>query len=306
MMAAQKWKYTGNIVCPACRACELEVKVLLKNLEIPWDMDWSQDGWIWFSEKRGKISRFLPESGPLQEVHLMEEVFQFTDNSGLHALALHPDFPTVPFIYLHYTDSPNTSRLARFTFDPVRITLEDKTILLDGLHGGKTHNGSRIIFSTDKSKMYLALGDATDGPLAQDLNEYAGKILRLNLDGSIPDDNPFADSHIWSYGHRNPQGLVMASNRKLYSSEHGSRNDDELNLIEKGKNYGHPYVRGFCDNKREKEFCRSHELSFPLNTWSPTFGVSGIEYYDHAAIPEWQNSLLVTSLKKGSGEYRGH
>ena len=77
---------------------ELEVKVLLKNLEIPWDMDWSRDGWIWFSEKKGRISRFSPESGVLQRIHFIDEVFQSADNSGLHALALHPDFPTVPHI----------------------------------------------------------------------------------------------------------------------------------------------------------------------------------------------------------------
>ena len=280
---------------------ELEVKVLVNNLEIPWDMDWSGDGWIWFSEKKGRISRFLPESGPLQLVHVVEDVFQSRVHSGLHALALHPDFPAVPHIFVHYTHSKNTSRLVRFTFNPSSITLEDKTILLDDLLAALTHNESRIAFSADKTELYLTLGDAGRAELAPDLNEYAGKILRLNLDGSIPDDNPFPESHIWSYGHRNPQGLIMAGNNKLYSSEHGSANDDELNLIEKGKNYGHPAVRGFCDTEGEQEYCRSHEVTVPLYTWSPTFGVSGIEYYDHPAIPEWQNSILVTMLKRGSG-----
>jgi len=127
----------------------------------------------------------------------------------------------------------------------------------------------------------------------------------MNLDGSVPADNPFPGSLVWTYGHRNPQGLVLASNGKLYSSEHGPTTDDELNLIEKGKNYGWPYVTGYCDTDLEKRFCRDHEVRLPLTVWSPTFGVSGIEYYDHEAIPEWRGSILVTSLKRDTAEHYG-
>ena len=276
---------------------QLEVRVLLRNLEIPWDMDWSGDGWIWFSEKKGRISRFSPESGELQEIHFIEEVHQSPDNSGLHALALHPEFPKVPYVYVHYTYAPDKGRFVRFSFDSSTGLLEERTVLLDELPASFTHNGSRIVFSPDHKHLYLSLGDALHAESAQDLNEFSGKILRLNVDGSIPVDNPFPDSPIWSYGHRNPQGLVLASNGHLYSSEHGRSDDDELNLIKKGKNYGYPNVQGFCDSREEEDYCRRHEAKVPLKVWSPTFAVSGIAYYDHAAIPEWQNSILITSLK---------
>jgi glucose/arabinose dehydrogenase len=284
---------------------ELEVTVLLQNLEIPWDMSWSPDGWIWFSEKRGMISRYSPESGLLQQIHLIEDVFQSLDNSGLHALALHPDFPTVPFVYVHYTHSADESRLVRFRFNPSALILEEPTTLLDGLHAALSHNGSRIVFSPDGTKLFLSLGEAFQPQMAQDLNEYSGKILRMNLDGSVPGDNPFPGSLVWSYGHRNPQGLVYAGNGKLYSSEHGPANNDELNLVEKGRNYGWPTVRGYCDYPEEKRFCADHQVREPLWIWSPTIAVSGIEFYDHEAIPEWRGSILVTSLKRDSRKHYG-
>ncbi len=278
-------------------ATEVEVRVLLSDLKTPWDMSWSADGWIWFSEKRGKISRYSPESGTLQQVHLIEDVFQSRDNFGLHALALHPEFPTVALVYAHYTYSLKRSRLVRFRFNASAVLLEDSTVLLDNLPANASHNGSRIVFSPQGDSMFLSLGDAFNLEGAQDLNVYSGKILRLNTDGSIPADNPFPDSPIWSYGHRNPQGLVMAGNGKLYSSEHGASDDDELNLIQRGKNYGHPFVRGLCDTNKEVKDCRIHEVHVPMKIWSPTFGVSGIEYYDHEAILEWRNSILVVSMK---------
>ena len=104
---------------------KLEVQILLENLEIPWDMDWSKDGWIWFSEKKGKISRFSPESGLLQKVHFIEDVYQSPDNSGLHALALHPEFPKIPLVYVHYTYAPEKSQLVRFRFNSARGILAE-------------------------------------------------------------------------------------------------------------------------------------------------------------------------------------
>lgn len=288
---------------PKLRNTELEVTVLLEDLEIPWDMDWSADGWIWFSEKRGQISRFSPESRKLQKIHFIEEVYQSWDNSGLHGLALHPDFPRSPFVFAHYTYAENQSRLVRFRFDSSRLELNNPVALIDGILASVTHNGSRIVFSQDGKTLFLTLGDAYRPELAQDLSEYPGKILRVNLDGSVPVDNPFPGSPVWSYGHRNPQGLVMAPNGRLYSTEHGGANNDELNIIEKGRNYGHPEVRGFCDLDWELSFCEEHQVVEPLMVWSPTYAVSGIEFYGLDAIPEWQNSLLVVSLKKsGAGQ----
>ena len=145
-------------------------------------------------------------------------------------------------------------------------------------------------------KLFISTGDATNQGLPQNISSVNGKILRLNLDGSIPSDNPVPGNPYWSYGHRNPQGLVYANNT-LYSSEHGPTTDDEINIIEKGKNYGWPDVRGFCDESSEQNFCNSHIIKQPLKVWTPTAAVSGMDYYNKDLIPQWKNSLLVVTLK---------
>jgi hypothetical protein len=119
----------------------------------------------------------------------------------------------------------------------------------------------------------------------------------MNPDGSIPDDNPFSESYIWSLGHRNPQGLVFGPSGILYSSEHGPNSDDELNIIEKGGNYGWPNVMGYCDGASEIPFCETYNVVEPIMAWTPTLAVAGIDYYDHQAIQEWQHSILMTNLK---------
>lgn len=296
-LAYWTWCRSGPDRTLQLQTTRLDVRVLLRNLELPWDMDWSADGWIWFSQKNGTISRYQPDTDELQEILLIDEVFQSIDNSGLHALALHPEFPQVPYVYVHYTYSQEQSRLVRFRFNAISHVLEEKAVLLDNIPAHVSHNGSRIVFPPGNGKLFLTLGDAYQPDAAQDLDQLSGKILRMNLDGSVPADNPFPGSLVWSYGHRNAQGLVMAGNGRLYSSEHGENADDELNLIEAGKNYGHPRVRGFCDTAEEAQYCTQQPITVPLMTWTPTFAVAGMAYYDHAAIPEWQNSILVACLK---------
>jgi glucose/arabinose dehydrogenase len=118
----------------------------------------------------------------------------------------------------------------------------------------------------------------------------------LNLDGSIPSDNPEAGNPYWSFGHRNAQGLVYANNT-MYVSEHGPSNDDEINIIEKGRNYGWPNVHGMCDGSSEMSFCSVNNVKEPMRIWSPTAAVCGLDYYNSDKIPEWKNSLLVVALK---------
>lgn len=279
----------------------LQGEIMLKQLTVPWDMDWQPEGWLWFSERSGRISRFHPETGALQLMHVIEDAFESTDNSGLHAMALHPDFPTVPYVYAHYTYSNYNSRLVRFTYNPIGPSLEDQEPLLDEISAAASHNGSRIVFSPEGDKLFFALGDAFREESAMDLRTYNGKILRLNLDGSIPTDNPIPGNPVWSYGHRNPQGLVMAGNGKLYNSEHGTGHSDELNIVEPGLNYGWPGVEGDCNFPWETAFCNAYEPTPPIWVWSPTPAVCGMAWYDHPAIPEWRNSILQTSLKAGEG-----
>lgn len=274
----------------------LQVSVVATDLEIPWDMHWSKDEWIWFSERNGNIKRFNPASKSLQLVYTIPDVYESWDNSGLHGFALHPDFPETPYAYAHFTFSKEKSKLVRLEYVEENCTMVNTTVLMDDLNAADSHNGSRILFDED-GKILFALGDAYHGEHSQELDIANGKILRLNPDGSIPDDNPFPESYTWTYGHRNPQGLVFGPGNQLYSSEHGAGNDDELNLINRGGNYGWPIVQGFCDLPSEQNFCNSANVIEPLIEWTPTRAPSGLAYYNHDAIPEWKGSLIQCFLK---------
>ena len=145
----------------------------------------------------------------------------------------------------------------------------------------------------------MTTGDALNQSLPQNINALNGKILRLNIDGTIPSDNPFPNNAVWTYGHRNPQGLVMVNNI-LYSSEHGPDIEDEINIIEKGRNYGWPDVKGPCDGA-ELIFCATNNVKEPI--WSSgnvTIAVCGLDYYNNDLIPQWKNSLLMMTLKNSS------
>jgi len=145
----------------------------------------------------------------------------------------------------------------------------------------------------------MSTGDASEQSLPQKTNTVNGKILRINLDGTIPADNPFPNNPVWSYGHRNPQGIIVA-NGIMYASEHGPSEEDEINIIEKGRNYGWPEVTGPC-KERDKDFCALHNVKDPI--WSSgnnTIAVCGLDYYNKEKIPQWKNSLLMVTLKNSS------
>jgi len=128
------------------------------------------------------------------------------------------------------------------------------------------------------------------------LTSLAGSTLRMELDGSVPIDNPIPNSLIWSWGHRNAQGLCLG-NGIIYSSEHGTSHDDELNIIEPNRNYGWPNVEGYCDEASETAFCLEENVREPIWAWTPSIAPAGIDYYNHPAIPEWTNSILLAVLK---------
>lgn len=282
----------------------LEVRILTKELKIPWDLVWGPDDWIWFSERSGNIKRTHPETGETELIYTIEEVYESTDNSGLHAFALHPDFPEEPYMYVNYTYNLHNARFVRFTYDPTQRTFIDSMHILTRIRANETHNGSRLLMLPDQT-MLLSIGDAYDSQASQRFNSYNGKMLRFNLDGSIPNDNPMPNNLTWSYGHRNPQGLTFGRDGRIYSSEHGTFNDDELNQIHKGRNYGWPEIQGYCDLPSEMAYCDSLNVVEPLMAWTPTGAPCGLAFYDHPAIPEWRNSLLQTFLKAGDGVERG-
>jgi hypothetical protein len=145
-------------------------------------------------------------------------------------------------------------------------------------------------------KLFITTGDAANQSTPQNIQSLNGKTLRINLDGTIPGDNPFPNNPVWSWGHRNAQGMVYANNI-LYQSEHGPGSDDEVNIVMKGRNYGWPTVTGYCNTPAEITFCNDSNVVQPIRAWTPTLAVAGMDYYNHPMFPTLQNSLLMTTLK---------
>ncbi len=285
----------ANSHSPSPGSVNIKDSVLVQGLNYPWELVWGPDNFIWMTERGGRISRVNPVTGAVIPLLTITEVVSINEG-GLLGMALHPDFLTSPYVYVSY-DYMNAGnyreKIVRFTYNG--STLVNPLTLLDNIHASPIHNGSRLIITPDL-KLFITTGDASDQTLPQNTAALNGKILRLNLDGSIPADNPVAGNPYWTFGHRNPQGLVYANNI-LYSSEHGPSNDDEINIIEKGRNYGWPNVEGFCDSPAEQVFCAANNVKEPIKAWTPTAAVCGLDYYNNDLIPQWKNSLLMVALK---------
>ena len=278
---------------------EIDTSTIVTNLQVPWEILWGPDDHIWLTERTGTISRLNPETSELTELITIEDVYA-RGECGLLGMVLHPDFITHPYVYVvyNYFESPDIKeRLVRYTYSDG--LLGSPFIMLDEITAASNHSGSRLVIDADQ-KLYMTTGDASDTSLPQDLSSLNGKVLRMNLDGSVPEDNPFPGSYVWTLGHRNPQGLVISPLGIMYSSEHGPSSDDEVNILEKGRNYGWPNVLGFCSEPGELQFCADSNIMEPIAAWTPTLAVAGTDFYSHVSIPEWQNSLLVTSLKASS------
>ena len=257
------------------------MRVVATGLDGPWEVAWGPDRQLWVTERRGRrVVRINPADGARSTLVTLPEVHQSVGQDGLLGLALHPDLlrgSNADFVYVAFTydDAPEPSlmrRMAirRYAYNQSSRTLTDPVDVLTGLPAHDDHLGGRLAIGQD-GKLYLSIGDqgsnfggnrcnanhAQDLPTAAEVaagnwSSYQGKILRLNLDGSIPPDNPQFDgvrSHVFSYGHRNPLGLVIGPGGMLYESEHGPNTDDEVNLIEGGRNYGWPNVAGYRDDK---------------------------------------------------------
>ena len=276
-------------------AVEIKDSVIVSNLNFPWEILWGPDNIIWMTERGGKISRVNPATGAVSIVFTINEVVS-TGEGGLLGMTLHPNFSSNPHVFVVY-DYDNGSgykeKIVRYTYNGT--SLSSPVTIIDNINASNIHNGSRLAISPDL-KLFITTGDASDPANSQNVSSKNGKILRLNLDGTIPADNPVAGNPYWSWGHRNPQGLVFANN-KLYSSEHGPNNDDEVNIIEKGRNYGWLNVQGFCDQTDEQAFCQSNNIKEPIKAWTPTIATCGLDYYNHDLIPQWKNSLLMATLK---------
>lgn len=277
----------------------LTIDTVITGLNVPWEIQWGPDNAIWTTEREGIVSRINPVTGTKTQILDITSTVTATGESGLLGLVHHPQYPDSNYVYLVYTFLGNgviKERLVKYAYNGSNLV--SPQILLDSLTGASTHNGSRLIIGTD-NKLYMTTGDAQFQALPQDVTSLNGKLLRFNLDGSIPSDNPIPGSLVYSWGHRNAQGLTLGPNGAIYSSEHGPNTDDELNLILAGGNYGWPSVRGFCDQPGEISFCADSNVIEPVTNFEPnrTVAASDIIYYNHPAIPEWQGAIIMAVLK---------
>ncbi|MDP4264692.1 MAG: PQQ-dependent sugar dehydrogenase [Bacteroidota bacterium] len=292
-LQCKKSNNTNNVEPPG--AVEIKDSAIVTNLNFPWEILWGPDNYIWMTERGGKISRVNPTTGVVTPLLTISEVVS-NNEGGLLGMVLHPNFSATPqvFVVYDYNNAGNyREKVVRYIYNGT--TLTGPLTLIDNIAASSIHNGSRLVITPDL-KLFISTGDASNQSLPQNTSALNGKILRINLDGTIPADNPVPGNPYWSLGHRNPQGLVFANN-KLYSSEHGPDNDDEINIIEKGRNYGWPNVEGYCDSPGEQSFCSSYNVKEPVRNWTPTAAVSGLDYYTGDLIPQWKNSLLVVALK---------
>jgi aldose sugar dehydrogenase len=296
----------------------LQTRDVITGLTNPWEILWGPDNFIWMTERPGTIYRVDPVLGTKTLLLNLTAQVSAVGESGMLGMVLHPDFANNPYVYIVHTyhagmkPMPLTTanmleKVVRYTYTASPTpSLSAPFVLIDAVpanSSGNNHFGSRLVITPDL-KMFISFGDINNINLPQDLNSLLGKVLRINLDGSIPTDNPFGN-RVWTLGHRNPQGLVYA-NGKLYSCEHGPNTDDEVNWIQKGRNYGWPTVWGHCDNLigGESTFCADSNVVQPLVSWFPTspattstIAPGGMDYYNNDAIPQWKNSLLVSILK---------
>lgn len=231
------------------------VSVFATGLEVPWAIDFLVNGDMLVTEREGRI-RLVTKDGNVGDPIITLPV-RATSESGLHGIALHPEHVINKYVYVYYTygaSGGNTlNKVVRFTYNDGKF--ENETVIVDAIPGAPNHDGGRIKFGPDHY-LYITTGDAQEPSLAQDTNSLAGKILRVTDDGSPAPGNPFGsaqgkpfgDPRVYSYGHRNPQGIAWDDAGQLYSVEHGpsgaETGNDEFNKIEMGANYGWPEIRG--------------------------------------------------------------
>lgn len=248
---------------------EPEIEVIADNLRVPWSIDRVNES-FYLSERTGSIVNIEAGKMERQKVNLKKPLAKAAE-AGLLGFVLDPKFTDSQKAFAYYTYSDNGrgqfNRIVVLDYDGVGWT--EGKILLDRIPSAAYHHGGRLKIGPD-GKLYITTGDASNPETAQDLTSLNGKILRMNLDGTIPNDNPFPNSYVYSYGHRNPQGLVWIE-KKLYASEHGQSAHDEVNQIKPAANYGWPVIEGLEGKAgMETPLFQSGE-----ETWAP----SGMETF---------------------------
>ena len=277
----------GDVIT-AADGTRFSVEVVAQNLEIPWALAFAPDGRMFVTERPGRV-RVFQNGQVLAAPALVLTDVAAVGEGGLLGIAVHPDFASNHFVYLAYTarlaGGSRETRVVRYR--EVGNTLGEPAVILDRVPAADIHDGARVRFGPDR-KLYVTMGDTAAPPTAQDLGTLTGKILRLNDDGSVPGDNPLAGSPIFSYGHRNPQGLDWHPvTGEPWGSEHGQTGNDEINRLQPGRNYGWPVIE--ADQTRAG-------METPILFFSPSIAPSGASFYTGTAITGFRQNLFVGAL----------
>ena len=277
---------------------EFKVEKVVGGLEVPWSIVWAPDGRMIFTERPGRVRVF--ENGALREkpLFVVPDV-EPSGESGLMSVALHPQFATNRFLYLSYAYSSGGTQVRVVRYRETPEGLVDPKVIIENIPAAQFHAGCRLRFGPD-GKLYVTTGDATKRDLAQKLDSLAGKTLRLNDDGTVPQDNPFvgqkdARPEIWTIGHRNAQGLDFQPGTNLmFQTEHGPSNfdgppgGDEVNIVEKGKNYGWPIIH-HKDTRAG--------LESPLLEYTPACAPASGAFYRGSALPRFKGNFFFGCLR---------
>ena len=259
---------------------EVQTRVVATNLEVPWGIAFLPNGDAIFTERDSGRLLKMDTSGNIEEVQTLPT--RGFGEGGSLGLAVSPDYEDDQYVYAYYTTDQD-NRVVRFRLG------EEPEPILTGIPFNTYHDGGRIAFGPD-GMLYVATGDAGDPSNSQDRSSLGGKILRLTPDGEVPEDNPFRNNPLYSYGHRNVEGLAWDERGRLYASEFGLNRYDEVNLIEPGENYGWPEVEG--------EGGEALGYVDPITTWSTSeASPSGAEILKNGAIPQWEGDLFVAALR---------
>ena len=291
---------------------EYKFETLAEGLSFPWGVAFLSNDEILVTEKTGKL-RVIKNGNLLEESISGVPDSLFKGQGGLEGIVLHPDFENNKYLYLAFSETDpgnsklNTLRVIRGKLEGLSLTNIETIFKASPSRRTANHYGAKMVFLNDGTLLITSGDGFSYREMAQELDNHFGKVIRVNDDGSIPEDNPFvstpgAKPEIWSYGHRNLQGIVINSDGSVvYEHEHGPRGGDELNIIEKGKNYGWPAITYGIDYSGAliSPFKEKEGMEQPIKYWVPSIAPSGMTFYDGNLFPDWKGSLFISALVPG-------
>jgi glucose/arabinose dehydrogenase len=287
----------GEVETSASAQTSFKVETVIGGLQVPWSIVWAPDGRMIFTERAGRVRVY--EKGQLKQPLFTVPDVEPSGESGLMSIALHPQFSTNHLLYLAYAYRAENQNVRVVRYRETATDLTDRKVIVDNIPAAQFHAGCRLRFGPD-AKLYITTGDATQRDLAQRLDSIAGKTLRLNDDGSVPSDNPFvgqanARPEIWTYGNRNGQGIdFQPGTNLLFETEHGPSGfdgpggGDEVNILEKGKNYGWPVIHHRA----------THEgMESPLLEYTPACAPASGTFYRGSVFSQFKGNFFFGCLR---------